>query len=315
MGNSESQPEAPPDKLVAPLAITTIDVKELGDGKVSFSKESVGDKNNVSAQIMKNVVLASAEDASLPIYEATEVADAAAFRRLIEAEAKDRGATHCMLYIHGFTNTPGVVFEAAKDMNKYLEGKKCFVIPIIWPAEAVDYGAQKEGAPAAAAALRSLLPKLSNNNKVPISLMCHSMGNFLLGQFAPGDKDEAPAFKFDSIFMVASDIRATTFDKEEPDPEDLNRGDNILRIVKDTGHVHVLYHWWDMALLGRRVLNGGRTALGKVGFFQNPQEKKILADARIIQKDCGSFDMSVDRLVGHGYHTSKDAMEYYLANM
>ena len=42
MGNSESQPEAPPDKLVAPLAITTIDVKELGDGKVSFSKESVG---------------------------------------------------------------------------------------------------------------------------------------------------------------------------------------------------------------------------------------------------------------------------------
>ena len=85
-------------------------------------------------------------------------------------------------YIHGFTNTPGVVFEAAKDMNKYLEGKKCFVIPIIWPAEAVDYGAQKEGAPAAAAALRSLLPKLSNNNKVPISLMCHSMGNFLLGQ-------------------------------------------------------------------------------------------------------------------------------------
>ena len=47
---------------------------------------------------MKNVVLASAEDASLPIYEATEVADAAAFRRLIEAEAKDRDATHCMLY-------------------------------------------------------------------------------------------------------------------------------------------------------------------------------------------------------------------------
>ena len=43
-------------------------------------------------------------------------------------------------------------------------------------------------------------------------------------RFAPGDKDEAPAFKFDSIFMVASDIRATTFDKEEPDPEDLNRG-------------------------------------------------------------------------------------------
>jgi len=150
------------------------------------------------------------------------------------------------------------------------------------------------------------------------------MGNYVLGQFSTtirrksyaGDPDAPPPFKFDNIFMVAADIRATTFDIDPDeenysyDSEDENLGGSILRLVKDDGKIHVLYNWWDMALLGRRVLNGGRTAIGKVGFEQNPQADRILKNKHLVPKDCQDWKMP--DLIGHGYHTLPDALEYYL---
>ena len=49
----------------------------------------------------------------------------------------------------------------------------------------------------------------AKDDKVSISIMCHSMGNYVLKKMAP---ETEKAFKFDNIFMVASDVRATTFD-------------------------------------------------------------------------------------------------------
>ena len=113
-----------------------------------------------------------------------------------------------MMYVHGFTNTPGVVFDAVEAMNEYYKGKDVFVIPICWPAERVNYFGQKEDAPGAANALRSLVPGVMSAT-TPISVMCHSMGNYVLKKMAPETESE---FRFDNIFMVASDVRATTFD-------------------------------------------------------------------------------------------------------
>ena len=42
------------------------------------------------------------------------VVTAAKFGQLIEST----GATKVMLYVHGYTNTPSIVFKAAGDMNK-----------------------------------------------------------------------------------------------------------------------------------------------------------------------------------------------------
>ena len=95
----------------------------------------------------------------------------------------------------------------------------------------------------------------------PLSVMCHSMGNFVLKKFAPDDAS-AVRLEFEHIFMVAADVRATTFNVQEKDGPDVD-GPDILSICKKK--VHVLWYWWDRALLARRVENEGRIALGKVG--------------------------------------------------
>ncbi len=154
----------------------------------------------------------------------------------------------------------------------------------------------------------------------PISVMCHSMGNFVLKKFAPDDPAKV-RFKFHNIYMVAADVRSTTFDKDEVTGD----GADILSICGKK--VHVLWNWWDLALLGRRALNSGRRALGKVGDEGKQGDGKLIADAsKLVYRESSDFNELVEgflsRRSGHGYQDTKDsedpkkgALAYYLAEL
>eukprot|EP00613_Pedinella_sp_CCMP2098_P012149 CAMPEP_0171649734 /NCGR_PEP_ID=MMETSP0990-20121206/37061_1 /TAXON_ID=483369 /ORGANISM="non described non described, Strain CCMP2098" /LENGTH=390 /DNA_ID=CAMNT_0012227871 /DNA_START=416 /DNA_END=1590 /DNA_ORIENTATION=- len=306
--------------ILAPIVITTIDAKAIGD-KCEFSKNIPGKETDTEALFLKGIRVAREED-GVKIFEGTLVADAKEFQKLIHDVAQKNGADQILLYVHGFTVTPSGILEDTAKMNAYyasLAGPKAFVIPVIWPSEPLDYSGQKDIAPCAAAALRSLLPKFSRT--MPVSIVCHSMGNFVLKKFAPVSGD--PIFKFTNIYMVASDVHQTTFDQGDSVEEGDFEGDDILRLVqgeedegKFTSKVHVLWYWWDMALLGRRFLNQGRPALGKNGF----DKSKVKPENRpkIVQRECTDFAKTIEGAhgyyLGHGYHTTPGALDYYLVD-
>ena len=251
-----------------PLVVTTIDARHMGGDRYLMDKEIAGREEDATAHFFKDVRVAAelyggfvVPPGGTKIYEGTDV-DAQTFARSLEAEAAKRGAEHCILYIHGYRTTIGDALESVDTLNEYLDGKTpgAFVVPIIWPSEESlnllsGYPQQKADAPGAARALRILLKKLGDANiNLPISVMAHSMGNYLLGQFAP-DADETPAFVFENIFMVAADIRASTFDASEG-PE--ARGAGIVRIAKNK--IHILHNREDKALIARVATNNQQLA-------------------------------------------------------
>ena len=84
--------------------------------------------------------------------------------------------------------------------------------------------------------------------------------------------------------------------------------------------VHVLWNWWDLALLGRRALNSGRRALGKVGDEGKQGDGKLIADAStLVYRESNDLNKQVEgfvnRRTGHGYQAVDGALDYYLAEL
>ena len=309
-----------------PLVVTTIDARHMGGDRYLMDKEIAGREEDATAHFFKDVRVAAelyggfvVPPGGTKIYEGTDV-DAQTFARSLEAEAAKRGAEHCILYIHGYKVSIGGALETVDTMNKFFEGKTpgAFVVPIIWPAEesfidndnlAVTYPQQKADAPGAARALRILLKKLGDANiTLPISVMAHSMGNYLLGQFAP-DAEETPAFVFENIFMVAADIRASTFDASEPEA----RGAGIVRIAKNK--IHILHNREDNALVAREYLNSWRSALGLVG-LSTTDESQLIGKDMLVVKDCSEWtSLLAGDFLSHSYQATEEAMDYYLESL
>jgi len=312
-----------------------------------FDKNIKGDENNDDAHFLVDVSVDKKEGRSYNVFEGRDIVGGGIATQ-IDKVAKERGATHCMLYVHGFMCQPQVQIQAAMEVNAKWEGKGAFCIPVVWPAEPLAYWTQKKGANGAALGLKnSILPflkhkidedcrdedgKLCDGTKVSISIMCHSMGNYVLKKMAP---ETESAFQFDNIFMVASDVRATTFDlkkgyckvkdgKGKPDYD--HDGEDIMRLAKHK--VHVCWYGSDLALLGRRAMpnsNYGRAALGRNGLNSKYNRKLIETldsddpKGKLCDKNCAEWNKQIassfGRLLGHSYQTEKEALKYYLDNM
>jgi hypothetical protein len=100
--------------------------------------------------------------------------------------------------------------------------------------------------------------------------------------------------------------------------DDTGDGADILSICGKK--VHVLWNWWDMALLGRRALNSGRRALGKVGDEGKQGDGKLIADAsKLVYRESNDLNKQVEgfvnRRTGHGYQAVDGALDYYLAEL
>ena len=339
----------PEIKELCPIVITTIAAAPTqnkdADGNVIYEfdrTQAESDPNNDKAHFFTDVGVARKGGGwfSHNVFEGTDV-KGLGIRDQIDAVAKERGATHCMLYVHGYTVQAQGQIEAAMAINaKWLrEGAKAFCVPVIWPFERpsnwsprrildlAGYGTQKAGADGAARGLREeILPYLqheidkdglkSDGTNVSISIMCHSMGNYVLKKMAP---ETESAFQFDNIFMVAADVRATTFDEVKGvDETGDHDGKDIARLAKHK--IHVCWYSLDLALLGRRlpifVENGGRAALGRRGLKSKYMEQLIEPKGKFIDhewdKDGPKFPMG---LSGHNYQTQKEALKYYLDQM
>ena len=143
------------------------------------------------------------------------------------------------------------------------------------------------------------------------SILCHSMGNYLLRIFSlpRGSRNRKPTF--DRIFMAAADLRDDTFNSfnnKNPDAR-YNIGKNIAALARE--QVHVLYSRSDLSLaVGRRVRLRWGAALGNRGV--HPQKlHKDLRD-KVVCLDCNPFNRwSWSNKFWHSYHFKSEVIKYY----
>jgi len=333
------------DTPIFPFLITNYKLKKLTnvDGedseKVRFSKETKNESDG--AFILKNVVDKGKK------YEADRVKpeDASA---VIEKALSDSGREEVLFYVHGWRNSCRSAINTADEMNKLdIDVKKKFlVIPVVWAMtfKDMDYVDDRtEYAPEAASDFLELYNALSEALKdslVKKSVMCHSMGNFVLRVFAQAHKKvlqdaqitNAPVF--DDIFMVSADVRWDLFSEnlnsekssEEMIPtldvntaaDDLihenqkNGGRDIVNLAKN--NVHVLYCTRDKALLTRQpffVCKSGElegSALGRCAGFAIDEVHPDFKD-KVGFHNCNYMG----RFYGHNHtwHKCKLALQYY----
>ena len=143
---------------------------------------------------------------------------------------------------------------------------------------------------------------------------------------------ETAPFRFDNIFMVAADVRAVTFDKEqgeetiEVDGKEVkdHDGEAIVRLAKHK--IHVCWYRSDRALLARRAevwSNRGRAAIGRNGLDNDYSKKENLIEpldpeGKLCEKYCDEWNQELSffgRRLGHNYQTTDKALEYYRLEM
>jgi esterase/lipase superfamily enzyme len=238
---------------------------------------------------------------------------AAAVRvRSIAGGINDDQPTHMppalLLCVHGFRTQPADWLTACAAYD----GGHFTVVPVVWPASDERlfweaYDEDRDNAPSTGAAFRPLFECLEQITG-PKSLMCHSMGNFILKWSAPLI---APKQLFDNIFMVAADVDRDIFaaaSSSHDDDDESNTTPNAAagqRILNLAHRVHVLYSNLDLALWGRQTATIRKPALG---FHGPPRE----ADRKVTSLKCNDFARSDgDFWAGHSYFFSKNAIEYY----
>jgi hypothetical protein len=217
-----------------------------------------------------------------------------------------------LLCVHGFRKQPA---EWLTTCAAYDGGNRFTVVPVLWPASDARtfweaYYEDRHNARFTGAAFRPLLECLEQISG-PKSLMCHSMGNYILTWSAPVT---APAQLFDNIFMVAADVDQDIFTSSSHNDDASNTTPHAAaaaghRILNLAHRVHVLYSNLDVALWGRQVSTIRTPVLGLHG---PPRE----VDRKVTSLKCNDFARSDgDFWVGHNYFFSKKAIEYYESSL
>jgi esterase/lipase superfamily enzyme len=202
-----------------------------------------------------------------------------------------KSPTTLLLCVHGFNTQPADWLRTCADYT----GDNCTVIPVLWPASDKRsfwqaYREDQSNAPATGASFCPLLECLEQIGGKK-SLMCHSMGNFVLKWSAP---PQPPKRLFENIFMVAADVDQNIFDDQQ---------DAGKRILSMANRVHVLYSNNDLALWVGQTVIGRTPALG----FYGP--RKVVQN-KVTSLKCNAFSRSKG-LLGHRYHFAKQAIDYY----
>ncbi|KAK1746788.1 hypothetical protein QTG54_002132 [Skeletonema marinoi] len=192
---------------------------------------------------------------------------------------------HILLYMHGFREDANCALQSCSEYNSQDEAeRKYLVVPILWNTvhkdrlvkELLCYNEDRTKCfTTVAPKLKEFLEKMLKDQKDwqhKYSLMCHSMGNYILrivaqlrGVNAQGDVDPREAI-FENVFMVAADVREDIFDEglNDFDPniypllhpqgkvieikfERENPGLDVASLAKNK--VHVLWSSKDQALL------------------------------------------------------------------
>jgi esterase/lipase superfamily enzyme len=208
--------------------------------------------------------------------------------RLRRLKPADR---HVLLFVHGYnTRFEEAVFrfaQIAHDANAP-------VVPVLftWPSRGklFDYVYDRESATYSRDALEAVLQAMVNNpNVTEISILAHSMGNFVtveaLRQMAIRDRGVSP--KIRDIMLASPDIDFDVFRRQIAEIEATDKSPPItLFVSKD-----------DKALAASSLVAGNEPRLGEIDPHAEPY-KSILEHARVHVVDLTSVQS--DDAMNHG---------------
>lgn len=271
--------------------LTSINVTNES-GVVTFHGSDPGVNGN-SALILTDIAPSPEPDSS-DIYTAS-IKSPTEFKELVRAEKK-----HVLLCVHGFNTKPSDWLKScANYTGNYL------VIPVIWPSDArglCTYWTDKSNIQDEVAAQLQVLFHIINDALGPNkSIMCHSMGNYVLQILAPSAPGMPPIATFRDIFMVAADVGRDIFDKGKV------HGTSVLHL--SSNRIVVLYSRRDLAMYARLFTNWFKCALGHAGC----DTTRIVEDQRqkVINIESSSFQACCSAGTGHGYQFTARAIGIY----
>jgi esterase/lipase superfamily enzyme len=220
-----------------------------------------------------------------------------------------------VFFIHGFNSNPTGVFEGWRAYQNLHPNRE--VVPVIWADHQIGicgYTADKLCRVDPAAHSLSDLVNIANNWAFPKrTLVCHSMGNFVLRRLARYVAQTPGAnLAFDDIFMVSADVSAKVFDRPGccscfccccADHD----GTSVLELANY--QVHVLHSGNDRALQARILANCFAPALGAHGYSENARLPDDAGGNKLTQQDCS--DRPCADPSGHGYQFEAWAVTLY----
>lgn len=291
------------------FVIVNFDVKYVGSNRVEFHAGRKAGEPSILTKLEfsgRRTLFRR-----FPIYEATVVQkDDVNAKLAVGVVPTAVYSKKALIYMHGFNVFPSYVFTKCAE---YEESSGRLVIPLIWKSEnsgVLGYCAdRKVNSEGAAEAFRPLLDLTKGIRK---SLLCHSMGNYVLRLAARASApDEEP---FEDIFMVAADVHRNIFDQESnmhTDDPLKNDGLEILSMAKR--QVHVLYSPRDIAMWVRPVqpCTPGQVGLGFKGYREGLLHEDIRDSDKLAPAfSCQHFSHLED-WKNHGYQFAQPAIDYY----
>ncbi|MBS0348730.1 MAG: alpha/beta hydrolase [Proteobacteria bacterium] len=222
-----------------------------------------------------------------------------------------------LIYIHGFSNLPDDVFEAAAEFQKLCDKKdkkEVLVVPIIWPCDndlgiVKDYWDDQKSADGSALSLARALSRFiewrESNLNTPdtdpclkrINILAHSMGNRVLREtLCAWDKydlaDGVPLL-FRNTFLVAADI----------ENESIHRTERGKLICDASRNVVVYFASDDLALRASKAANlKNKIASRRLG--HTGPENMELTPKNVYVVDCDDVNNVYDNPKGHSYFRS-----------
>lgn len=219
-----------------------------------------------------------------------------------------------LLYIHGFSNLPEDVFEAAGEFQKLCDKEKkdeVLVVPMIWPCDddkgiVKDYWDDQKSADASAYSFSRILEKFidwrnkeaSGPDDYPclkrINVLAHSMGNRVLRETLVAwnryDLADGVPLIFRNTLLVAADIVNESLHVGEP-------GELICHASRNV----IVYHASDdLALRASKAANlKSKVASRRLG--HTGPENMALTPSNVYSVDCDDVNNKYDDPKGHSY--------------
>ncbi|QKI89977.1 alpha/beta hydrolase [Thiomicrorhabdus xiamenensis] len=232
------------------------------------------------------------------------------------SELKKSDYRQVLLYIHGYSNLPDDVFEAAQEFQQLCDREKpkeVLVVPVIWPCDndlgiINDYWDDQKSADSSASsfsrALNHFMQWRDQEAHKPdyapclkrINVLAHSMGNRVLRETLQAwnkyDLGAGVPMLFRNTFLVAADIENESVHRDE-------RG----RLISDASRNVVVYFAGDdLALRASKVANvRNKVASRRLG--HSGPENMNKTPQNVYKVDCDDVNSRYD-LKGHSYFRS-----------
>jgi esterase/lipase superfamily enzyme len=242
----------------------------------------------------------------------TEIGSLELLRRLKESDR-----CQILVYLHGFSNLPEDVFQAAGEFQELCDlekPKEILVVPLIWPSDndlgiVKGYWDDQKAADQSAFAFARVFQKFLNwRNSAKynpqaypclkrLNILAHSMGNRVLRETLATwnryDLADGVPLLFRNAFLIAADIVN----------ESLEPGKEGVHICRSARNVVVYHASDDLALRASKAANlKNKIASRRLG-HSGPEDMDVVPK-NVFSVDCDDINNLYDKLKGHSYFRS-----------